>query len=88
MYSKKIKVKNPTGLHARPASQLVAKANNYASAIMLQKVGDNSEYNVKSIVMILALGLEQNEEAILSAEGEDEIEAVNELVAFIESLTE
>lgn len=88
MYSKQIKVVNPTGLHARPASQLVAKANTYSSAIMLRRIDEESEYNVKSIVMLLALGLGQDEEAILSAEGEDEVAAVNELAEYIESLTE
>ena len=69
MYSKQIKVVNPTGLHARPASQLVSKANTYSSAIMLRRVDEESEYNVKSIVMLLALGLGQDEEAVLSGRG-------------------
>ena len=43
MYSKKIKVVNPTGLHARPASQLTAKANNFHSAITLQRIGEEGE---------------------------------------------
>lgn len=88
MYSKKIKVVNPTGLHARPASQLTAKANNFHSAITLQRVGEEGEYNVKSIIMLLALGLAQGEEAILSAQGEDEAEAVDTLAEFIEALEE
>lgn len=88
MYEKQIKVTNPTGIHARPASQLVTKANNFKSAITMQRVGDDSKYNVKSIVMLLAMGLAQGEEAVLSANGEDEVAAVEELTAFIESLTE
>ncbi len=88
MFSKEIVVCNPTGLHARPASLLVAKAGTYESAITLRRLDDESEYNVKSIVMLLALGLGQGEKAILSAQGADEEKAVNELAEFIESLTE
>lgn len=88
MYSKKIKVVNPTGLHARPASQLTAKANSFKSAVTLQRAGETDEYNVKSIIMLLALGLGQGEEATLSAQGEDEVEAVNTLAEFIGSLKE
>lgn len=88
MYSKEIVVCNPTGLHARPASLLVAKAGTYESKITLRRLDDDGEYNVKSIVMLLALGLAQGEKAILAADGADEEKAVNELAEFIAGLTE
>lgn len=88
MYSKKIKVVNPTGIHARPASQLTAKASSFRSEITLQRIGEEDAYNVKSIIMLLALGLAQGEEAILSAQGEDEVEAVDTLAEFIQDLKE
>lgn len=88
MYSKQIKIVNPTGIHARPASMLVAKASEFKASIKLKRIGEDDEYNIKSIMMLLALGLAEGEEAILFAEGPDEEEAVNKLAEFIESLTE
>jgi len=88
MYSKEITITNPTGIHARPASQLVARAGKFMSAITLCRPDDTSEYNVKSIMMLLALGLETGENAILSADGEDEKLAVEELAEFIRNLNE
>lgn len=88
MYSKEIVVCNPTGLHARPASRLVAKAGKFKSKITLRRPEDDSGHDVKSILMLLALGLSKGEKGILSAEGDDEEQAVNELAAFIEGLTE
>lgn len=90
MYQKEISIVNPTGIHARPASQLVAKAGAYASKITIRRADDDddSEYNVKSIIMLLALGLSKGERAILTAKGEDEEKAVEELAEFIEGLTE
>ena len=88
MYSKKITIVNPTGLHARPASQVCSKAADYSSEIKLQRVGEEDLYDVKSIINLLVLGLSQGEEAILSAEGADEIAAVDELAELIASFDE
>ena len=90
MYQKEVRIVNSTGIHARPASQVVAKAGAYSSKITIRRVGDksDSEYNAKSIIMLLALGLCKGETALVSAQGEDEQKAVDELVEFIESLQE
>lgn len=79
MYTREIEVKNETGLHARPASMFVNLAGTFKSKIELQRLGEEDRYNAKSIIMLLSLGLEQGEKALLSAEGEDEKEAVNAL---------
>jgi phosphocarrier protein len=81
-------VKNATGLHARPAADFVAIAAKYDSNITLKRVDDEDLYNAKSIVMLLALGLENGEDAILSAEGADERDAVEALSDLIDSFTE
>ena len=88
MRSKKIEIKNPTGLHARPASDFVAAAAKYRSGVTLKRVGEDEEYNAKSIVMLLALGLGQGEEAILTAEGDDEAEAVEALARLVGGFVE
>lgn len=67
MYKREIEVKNETGLHARPASMFVNLAGTFKSKIELQRLGEEDLYNAKSIIMLLSLGLEQGEKAILSA---------------------
>lgn len=86
MYSKKIRIRNYTGLHARPASEFVECAANYNSKIKICRAGQEEEsVNAKSIVLLLTLGLCKGEEAIISANGSDEAEAVEALAALIES---
>lgn len=88
MYSKQIKIVNRTGLHARPASEFVSQAGKFKSKIELQRVGEEDRFNGKSIIMLLALGLAQGEEAVLYANGEDEQEAVETLAALVAGLQE
>lgn len=88
MYTKQISIQNRTGLHARPASDFVGLAGRFQSKIELSRVGEEDKYNAKSIVMLLTLGLEKGEDAILSAEGADEREAVEALAEFVANLTE
>lgn len=83
MYTREIEVKNETGLHARPASMFVNLAGTFKSKIELQRLDEEDRYNAKSIIMLLSLGLEQGEKALLSAEGEDEKEAVNALAELV-----
>ena len=86
MYCREITVVNSTGLHARPASDFVGLASTFHSRIQLQRVGEADKYNAKSIVMLLSLGLAQGEKALLSAEGEDEREAVDALADLVANI--
>ena len=74
---KEVVIENPHGLHARPASQFVQKAARYSSDISLEK--DSEIIDGRSIMGILSLGLEFNSKIILRIDGEDEIEALEEL---------
>lgn len=86
MYSKATKIRNVSGLHARPASDFVACAKGFASKIKLNAIGgEDGPVNAKSIVMVLSLGLSAGTEVELIADGEDEISAVDTLVTLIES---
>lgn len=85
MYSKSTVIKNKTGLHARPASEFIALASKFQSRIIIKKLSSGQDANAKSIVMLLSLGLNQNEEIELTARGEDETEAVDQLIALIDS---
>ena len=79
---KKVKINNETGLHARPASQLVNTAGKFDSKIEI--VLDNKEVNAKSIMGIMSLGIGKGDEIILRADGDDAEAAVSALVEFIE----
>lgn len=75
-------INNETGLHARPASQLVKKAGKFESKIEI--IVGEKEVNAKSIMGIMSLGLGKGDEIKLKAEGEDAEAAVEGLTEFIE----
>ena len=84
MVSKKVVVTNKTGLHARPASNLVAFCKNYNSKIFLPN--GEKKVSAASIIHVLTLGVKTGTELEVIAEGEDEAKAVEEVVKFIEEL--
>lgn len=86
MQTTQVTIMNPTGLHARPATEFVATAKRFVSRITIKNAAntDSTPVNAKSIVHLLTLGLSQGTVAQISAEGEDEaaaIEALTQLVA-------
>lgn len=70
-------IKNPQGLHARPAAMFVQIASKYNANVALQK--GEERVNGKSIMGILTLGIEQNSKVVLEADGDDADEVVAEL---------
>jgi phosphocarrier protein HPr len=76
-----VAIKNPQGLHARPAAMFVQIASKYNSNVALQK-GDE-RVNGKSIMGILTLGIEQNCRITLEADGDDADEVVAELTQLL-----
>lgn len=81
-----IQVRNPVGLHARPASLFVRTAAKFASQIMVQnKTTDSRAVNAKSILGVLTLGVLQNHAILIAASGDDAHQAIQELKALIES---
>ncbi len=86
MIESKIVVKHKVGLHARPASMLVQTANKFESEITVRNVTANGEpVDAKSILMVLTLGVVQNHEIELCAEGPDEQKAVESLSELVRS---
>lgn len=84
MYSKEVIIRNPTGLHARPASEFVATAKKYESKVLIHRSGTEKLSNAKSVIVLLSQGLCQGESVEICAEGVDEQAAVDALVALIE----
>ena len=83
MVKKEISVQNKTGLHARPASEFVKKASLFTSHIIIEF--ENRTINAKSIVGILSAGIGFGSKLTLTAEGEDEEEAIKVLAQMIEN---
>ncbi|MCG0274808.1 MAG: HPr family phosphocarrier protein [Thermosediminibacteraceae bacterium] len=83
MYEKTVVVKNRTGLHARPAAMFVQTANKFKSEIFLEKEG--KKVNAKSIMGVMSLAVSQGTTVTISAQGDDEKEAVEALVELVES---
>jgi phosphocarrier protein HPr len=76
-----VKVMNPLGLHARPASIFVKIANKFESEITVTK--EDQTVNGKSIMGLLMLAAEQGSVVELSAEGRDAESALMELEKYL-----
>ena len=89
MKEEKVVVDNKVGLHARPASLFVQEAAKYTSDINVHcqdpETKEDRNANAKSILGILTLGVFQGTEITITANGEDEQEAVDGLVALVKA---
>ena len=83
MFVKDVKVQNQVGLHARPATFFIQKANEFKSSIWVEK--DERRVNAKSLLGVLSLGIMGGTDIKIMAGGSDEEEAVDALVALVES---
>lgn len=83
MIEKTAKVINRLGMHARPSAMFVTYAARYKSIIFIEKNG--IRVNGKSIMGIMSLAAEMGSELIISANGEDEKEAVKALIELVET---
>ena len=80
---KDVLVQNQVGLHARPATFFIQKANEFKSSIWVEK--DERCINAKSLLGVLSLGIVGGTSIDIIADGSDEQEAVDSLVALVES---
>ena len=83
MISETVKVNLAADAEARPVAVLVQKASQFDSKVFI--LSGDKNINAKSIMGMMSLGLTQDEEIVVSAEGEDEREAVNTLVEYLSS---
>ena len=83
MYVKDVTVKNQVGLHARPATFFIQKANEFKSSIWNEQ--EERRVNAKSLLGVLSLGIMGDTEIRIIAGGVDEEQAVNALVALVDS---
>ena len=81
MVSKSVVVLNQVGLHAKAATLFIQKANEFKSAIWVEK--DARRVNAKSLLGILSLGITRGTEILLSADGGDESDALQALCTLV-----
>ena len=83
MYVKDVTVQNQVGIHARPATFFIQKANEFKSSIWVEK--EERRVNAKSLLGVLSLGIMGGTAIRIIAGGPDEETAVDELVKLVES---
>ncbi len=83
MISRDVTISNSSGLHARPATFFVQKANHFACSITVEN-GDR-KVNAKSLLGVLSLGIAQGMTITLTADGAGEEEALDAMIQLINS---
>lgn len=83
MISRNVTIQNSVGLHARPATFFIQKANSYKSSIWVEK--EDRRVNAKSLLGVLSLGIVKGMPITLIADGTDEAEALDGLCELINS---
>ena len=83
MFVKEVVVQNQVGLHARPATFFIQKANEFKASVWVEK--EDRRVNAKSLLGVLSLGIVKGTPIKLFADGPDEKEAVEALFKMISS---
>ena len=83
MYVNEVMVQNQVGLHARPATFFIQKANEFRSTIWVEK--EERRVNAKSLLGVLSLGIVGGTSIRIIADGADENQAVDSLVKLVQS---
>ena len=81
--TKTINVQATKVFEARPLAELVAKASEFSSKIMISM--DNKTVNAKSIMGVMGLGIEVGKDLLIEAEGNDAEEAIEAMAKFLEA---
>ena len=83
MIKREMTITNNIGLHARPATFFIQKANSFKSSIWIEK--EDRKVNAKSLLGVLSLGIAKGMVVTLVADGQDENAAIAGLVELIDS---
>lgn len=83
MISRNVTIQNNVGLHARPATFFIQKANSYKCSVWVER--DDRRVNAKSLLGVLSLGIVKGMTVTLIADGPDEETALNGLSALVET---
>ena len=83
MISRKVTIQNSVGLHARPATFFIQKANSFKCSIWVEK--EDCRVNAKSLLGVLSLGITKGTTITLIADGADEAAAVEGLINLVDN---
>lgn len=83
MVTRNVTITNNIGLHARPATFFIQKANTFKSSIWIEK--DDRKVNAKSLLGVLSMGIAKGMTITLIADGSDESSAINGLEELIQT---
>ena len=83
MVSKEVVINNQVGLHARPATFFIQKANEFKSSIWIEK--DERRVNAQSLLGVLSLGIVKGTPMTIIADGVDESVAIATLAELVEN---
>jgi len=83
MVIREVTINNQVGLHARPATFFIQKANEFKSSVWIEK--DERRVNAKSLLGVLSLGIVKGTSINIIADGQDEAEAIKVLSELIAS---
>ncbi len=83
MVKREMTITNSIGLHARPATFFIQKANTFKSSIWIEK--DDRKVNAKSLLGVLSLGIAKGMVVTLIADGQDENAAVDSLIELVQT---
>lgn len=83
MVKQEVTITNNIGLHARPATFFIQKANTFKSSIWIEK--DDRRVNAKSLLGVLSMGIAKGMTVTLIADGQDEAEAISVLVDLVQT---
>ncbi|MBE6624088.1 MAG: HPr family phosphocarrier protein [Ruminococcaceae bacterium] len=81
MISRDVTIVNDVGLHARPATFFIQKANSYKASLWIEK--DDRRVNAKSLLGVLSMGIVKGTVVTIIADGEEEAVAVEGLIELI-----
>lgn len=83
MVKKEMTITNDIGLHARPATFFIQRANTFKSSVWIEK--DERRVNAKSLLGVLSLGIAKGMVVTIIADGVDENEAVDNLISLVQN---
>lgn len=83
MITRQVLIANRLGLHARAAAKLIQVTKQFTSTIRLGSQPE-SLVNAKSIMQVITLGAGQGTELLIEIEGDDEVEAIDAIIALID----
>ncbi len=85
MVSDKVVIKNPTGLHLRPAGLFCKTAMKFQSKITVHKKGRHEDVtaNAKSVLSVLGACIKSSDEIEIVCEGDDEEKALEEMIQLV-----